>query len=92
MMPTLKNNGTWGSLDLDMIYKVTNKLLSDNAVFIKYPLENKKHRDNLPCLIDPEKKINVWSIISKMVGKDMTKLAVPVILNEPLSMLQRLCE
>ena len=45
---------------------------------------------------DPEFKINIWKILKEMVGKDITKFAVPgmieyfilikVELNEPLSM------
>jgi hypothetical protein len=36
--------------------------------------------------------LNVWSILKDAVGKDLSKFCVPVFFNEPLSMLQRLCE
>ena len=39
-----------------------------------------------------ERNLNVWSILKDAVGKDLSKFCVPVYFNEPLSMLQRLCE
>jgi hypothetical protein len=36
--------------------------------------------------------LSVWSILKDAVGKDLNKFAIPVYFNEPLSMLQRLCE
>jgi len=38
------------------------------------------------------KKISVWSILKNCIGKDLSKITMPVVLNEPLSFLQRLCE
>lgn len=43
----------------------------------------------------PEKPIhplNLWSIIKNCIGKDLSKIPMPVNFNEPLSMLQRLTE
>ncbi|XP_062867839.1 oxysterol-binding protein-related protein 3a isoform X2 [Trichomycterus rosablanca] len=36
--------------------------------------------------------VNVWSILSSNIGKDLSKVAMPVQLNEPINTLQRLCE
>ena len=33
-----------------------------------------------------------WAILKDMVGKDITKYSMPVIVNEPLSNLQKSCE
>lgn len=70
-----------------------------------FPTE--KERDTLPHLIDPNQKLPIWNLLRDFIGKDLTKFAVPgkypfenrinkqyqlVWLNEPLSMLQRLCE
>lgn len=38
------------------------------------------------------KSVNIFAILKPMIGKDFSKIAMPVILNEPLSMLQRMCE
>ncbi|XP_076865518.1 oxysterol-binding protein-related protein 3a isoform X2 [Brachyhypopomus gauderio] len=36
--------------------------------------------------------VNLWSILSSNIGKDLSKVAMPVQLNEPINTLQRLCE
>lgn len=48
-------------------------------------------RHNLPL---PRKKYNfsLWAIIRDAIGKDLSHVTIPVYFNEPLSMLQRLCE
>lgn len=37
-------------------------------------------------------EISLWSVLRNNIGKDLSKIALPVFFNEPLSMLQRLCE
>ena len=41
---------------------------------------------------DPNKKINFWKILKELIGKDLTKISLPVYFNEPLSMTQRVAE
>ncbi|XP_064421684.1 oxysterol-binding protein-related protein 7 [Latimeria chalumnae] len=36
--------------------------------------------------------ISLWNILRSSIGKDLSKVSMPVQLNEPLSALQRLCE
>eukprot|EP01134_Creolimax_fragrantissima_P000779 CFRG0779T1 len=38
------------------------------------------------------KRINFWSVLKNFIGKDLSKIPMPVEMNEPLSMLQRLSE
>lgn len=40
----------------------------------------------------PNHPLNLWSIIKNCIGKDLSKIPMPVNFNEPLSMLQRLTE
>lgn len=40
----------------------------------------------------PNYPLNLWSIVKNCIGKDLTKIPIPVNFNEPLSMLQRLTE
>jgi len=40
----------------------------------------------------PNQSISLWNIIKNSIGKDLTKIPVPVNFSEPLSMLQRLTE
>ena len=43
-------------------------------------------------LVDPNNKIKFLSLIKDLIGKDLTRFAVPAYLCEPLSMLQRTSE
>lgn len=50
-------------------------------------------RKFLPCInSDTKFEMSIWSILKNNIGKDLSKIALPVFFNEPLSMLQRLCE
>ncbi|KAL1922967.1 uncharacterized protein VTP21DRAFT_9343 [Calcarisporiella thermophila] len=40
----------------------------------------------------PKPEISLWSILKSNIGKDLTKISIPVVFNEPTSFLQRLCE
>lgn len=46
-----------------------------------------KRRNRIPD--KPEVHLNLWSILKSFIGKDLTKIPLPVNFNEPLSMLQR---
>jgi len=45
---------------------------------------NVDSRKELP-LLKPEEPIVVWKILKNFIGQDLTKVSMPVILNEPLS-------
>lgn len=49
-------------------------------------------RDRLPTPLEPEKRVSLWSLIKEMVGKDLTRVCLPVYFNEPLSALQKTAE
>ena len=40
-----------------------------------------EERDELPYLRDPKIKISFWSIIKDSIGKDLSKITVPVYFN-----------
>ncbi|KAJ3033480.1 hypothetical protein HDV00_006321 [Rhizophlyctis rosea] len=40
----------------------------------------------------PKPTLAVWSFLKSAIGKDLSKVTLPVFFNEPLSMLQRMCE
>lgn len=50
------------------------------------------HRHKLALDADTRPKVSLWGVLKSMVGKDMTKMALPVSFNEPSSLLQRLAE
>jgi hypothetical protein len=37
----------------------------------------------------PDYNVSLWSILKSFIGKDLTKIPLPVNFNEPISMLQR---
>ncbi|XP_026421744.1 oxysterol-binding protein-related protein 2A-like isoform X2 [Papaver somniferum] len=56
----------------------------------QYPLIER--RDKLPFPIEKEKAVSLWSIIKDNVGKDLTRVCLPVYFNEPISSLQKCFE
>lgn len=50
-----------------------------------------KRRTRLPS-VEPTNDISLWSLLRKNIGKDLSKISMPVTINEPLNLLQRLCE
>ena len=55
------------------------------------PLYNYEKRKSLPerC---KDVSFNIFKILKDAIGKDLNHFAMPVFLNEPLSMLQKICE
>lgn len=51
-----------------------------------------RRRTRLPEPTEKEKGISLWSIIKDSVGKDLTRVCLPVYFNEPLSSLQKCFE
>lgn len=51
-----------------------------------------QRRSRLPEPTEKEKGISLWSIIKDSVGKDLTRVCLPVYFNEPLSSLQKCFE
>ncbi|CAF3703387.1 unnamed protein product [Rotaria sordida] len=58
---------------------------------LKLP-EIKWRRSSLPSYAPDTSNIGLWNIMRKAIGKDLSRVAMPVILNEPLGLLQKLCE
>uniref|UniRef100_A0A3Q3FSF0 Oxysterol-binding protein n=1 Tax=Labrus bergylta TaxID=56723 RepID=A0A3Q3FSF0_9LABR len=49
-------------------------------------------RTCLPAPCPDITNINLWNILRNNIGKDLSKVSMPVELNEPLNTLQRMCE
>lgn len=49
-------------------------------------------RKSLPNPKEKEKNVSLWSMIKDNIGKDLTKVCLPVYFNEPISSLQRAFE
>lgn len=51
-----------------------------------------ERRKQLPEPVEKEKGVSLWSMIKDNVGKDLTRVCLPVYFNEPISTLQKCCE
>ncbi|KAJ8618891.1 hypothetical protein MRB53_015077 [Persea americana] len=61
-----------------------------NSVGFNYP--HIRRRKKLPEPVEKEKGVSLWSMIKDNIGKDLTKVCLPVFFNEPLSSLQKCFE
>lgn len=59
------------------------------SIPITYTLSS---RDQLPYLVPPNQTFSIWSILKDAIGKDLSKITMPIQLNEPISMLQKTAE
>uniref|UniRef100_A0A8C4GYQ7 Oxysterol-binding protein n=1 Tax=Dicentrarchus labrax TaxID=13489 RepID=A0A8C4GYQ7_DICLA len=78
--------------------------ISDNISMDNFSNETESERPNSEgtvlcqrrsCLPTPSPNnstISLWNILRNNIGKDLSKVTMPVQLNEPLNTLQRLCE
>ncbi|XP_034457005.1 oxysterol-binding protein-related protein 3-like [Hippoglossus hippoglossus] len=60
-----------------------------NSVSSVVNLNRRRARLPSPCAAS---SVSLWNILRNNIGKDLSKVAMPVQLNEPLNTLQRLCE
>lgn len=61
-------------------------------LFLLEPPLIKWRRGSLPTGAPDASNVGLWNIMRKAIGKDLSRIAMPVILNEPLGLLQKLCE
>lgn len=75
-------------------HPMVSKLLEENCVFQRFPVlkDTPQQRESFPCKRDPNARINVWELLKNSVGKDISRIAMPVYLNDPVSMLQKIAE
>ena len=60
---------------------------------MKLFVDETNRRTKLPYLVPGNKKsAPMWQILSKVIKQDLTKIPMPVTINEPTSTLQKLCE
>ncbi|KAJ4803050.1 hypothetical protein LUZ62_015616 [Rhynchospora pubera] len=75
----------------DFTFSTSPKIANVNSGDILPSLLTKR-RTKLPDPIEKEKGVSLWSMIKDNVGKDLTRVCLPVYFNEPLSSLQKCFE
>ncbi|TMW92452.1 hypothetical protein EJD97_013021, partial [Solanum chilense] len=66
--------------------------LSSFMRFVECDYPYIERREKLPDPVNEEKGISLWSMIKDNIGKDLTRVCLPVYFNEPLSSLQKCFE
>ena len=75
------------------LHPFKKRLVENNPVFKEFPVKGDNPvRDKLPILRDPNVKINIWAILKENIGKDLSKITMPVYMNEPISLVQKQSE
>ena len=74
---------------LNSIQAEVAKIIDNESSYAGY--ENPP-RKKLSMDEDNRPKVGLWGILKSMIGKDMTRMTLPVSFNEPTSLLQRLSE
>ncbi|XP_054643538.1 oxysterol-binding protein-related protein 6 isoform X7 [Dunckerocampus dactyliophorus] len=101
---SLRKSLSQGSDDESYVSDVSDNISEDNASvtdnvsrqmangdFAGCAFRNGR-RTCLPAPCPDTSNINLWNILRNNIGKDLSKVSMPVELNEPLNTLQRMCE
>ncbi|KAK9846057.1 hypothetical protein WJX84_008575 [Apatococcus fuscideae] len=81
-----------GSLPPAPIRTSDGRLELPTPAWLAHAEQPEHRRVSLPKPAQAEKSVSLWSIIKDVVGKDLTRVCLPVYFNEPLSALQRTAE
>lgn len=65
---------------------------SSNGAPISLPQGHSGRRERLPVPQPEKSDVNFWTYLKKCIGKELSKITMPVQWNEPVSLLQRLSE
>ncbi|KAL8733108.1 MAG: hypothetical protein Q9166_002300 [cf. Caloplaca sp. 2 TL-2023] len=88
-LPPLKETAAEGiSQSADKVSRVMKK----DEIAPSFKGYEEPVRTRLKMDSDDRPKISLWGILKSMIGKDMTKMTLPVSFNEPTSLLQRVTE
>ena len=70
-----------------MIKSDTQMLTPYGTHVVKFHiLDLDQERIALPYMKDPSQKVSFWQILKDLIGKDLTKVSMPVYFNEPLTL------
>ena len=86
MFHTIKSIGDGGKYSM-IKQSGVHKTFMGSRIF----QDEKNQRKQLPHLAEAQ-VVNVWSIIKKLIGKDLNHISVPCVMNEPLCGLQKASE
>lgn len=85
-------NETLRSLNSQKHHPDSPKESEVNMDIVGFDYPKVARRKSLPEPKEKEKSVSLWSMIKDNIGKDLTKVCLPVYFNEPISSLQRCFE
>ncbi|XP_038947938.1 oxysterol-binding protein 2 isoform X4 [Rattus norvegicus] len=88
--PCRKPEGGPGTTSVDWTSADNVREVLDGASFMPKDSCKVKRRVRIPD--KPNYSLNLWSIMKNCIGRELSRIPMPVNFNEPLSMLQRLTE
>ncbi|CAH1139253.1 unnamed protein product [Phyllotreta striolata] len=68
------------------------ELDNENCIDVRESQGLTGRRTFLPVPRPATEGLSLWNLLSRNIGKDLSQISMPVTLNEPLNVLQRLCE
>lgn len=86
---SISSSDTLVASDSDVFASFSSYSLSSA---MKSPTQSKWGRSALPVPQFSRNDFSVWSILKQCIGKELSKITMPIVFNEPLSLLQRLTE
>ena len=72
---------------------IIKNIVQNNNTFKKYPITSgPNERNDLPAEGSNKLECNILSFVKNIIGKDLSRITIPIIVNEPLSNLQKCSE
>ncbi|XP_020216391.1 oxysterol-binding protein-related protein 2B isoform X1 [Cajanus cajan] len=95
--PDCKCDSAGAMKQVDRCREANSQCIDTEIIHPEKMICNYKHphiarRRKLPDPVEKEKGVSLWSMIKDNVGKDLTRVCLPVYFNEPISSLQKCCE
>lgn len=70
----------------------SNSSISSTSSAVKLVKSNHTFRKGLPGSMSNRNSVSIWSILKQCVDKELYRFTIPIVWNEPLSLLQRMAE
>uniref|UniRef100_A0A8D0AZG1 Oxysterol binding protein like 7 n=1 Tax=Salvator merianae TaxID=96440 RepID=A0A8D0AZG1_SALMN len=86
------SKGSNGAHDIGDSSETSLSLPVPRPLYLPGPGPGIIRRNCLPASHTHASDVSLWNILRNNIGKDLSKVSMPVQLNEPLNTLQRLCE
>ncbi|XP_071962881.1 oxysterol-binding protein-related protein 1-like isoform X2 [Antedon mediterranea] len=84
--------GTFNQLTISETTKAIESQQDRNVNQTITTIPTEPNRTILPCPMIKRDQFSLWTVLKQCIGKELSKMTMPVVFNEPLSFLQRFSE